>query len=550
MQLNKNNITSTKNKTHVVKVRRNSFYRRTFNLLDHLLLRKIFLRGVLGGFDAVVRFFAMSFDTGWPNVAIETQTRIFNFIVEKNKHTAFGLDHKLESVKTYDDFRTIIPVSSYEELFPYIERIIKGEKNILTVFPVEEFSKSSGTTNSRSKYIPTPNVYMKGNHLKASYDMISSYARSHPHTNIFSGKSIVISGSYSEIPGSQFRAGDISALMMNATPWWTAGAKPYNKKLALHPSWPHKAKEIVEKSLDKNIVLLGGTPTWMIEILEIAKEKGGVEYIRELWPNIEVFFHGAVAFAPYRKTIEKLIGKESFEFREVYNASEGFFAFEDSPKKNPGEMLLCTDHDIFYEFMPVEDCIPKGEAVPLKEVVTGIHYAMLITTTSGLFRYMVGDVVTFTTTSPYRLKIIGRTTQFMNAFGEEVVADNVVHAIKEASQVSGAEVHAFTVAPTFNAAPAQGAHEWAIEFKTAPKHISVFIEALDASLRRRNSDYDAKRTGDVILSLPLVRVVEEGTFRKFLESKGKLGAQNKVPLLSDNRTALEEILKGCLTLYN
>lgn len=523
--------------------RGNSFYARTFNLIDRQIFQKMFLRGVLGGFDAVVRFFAMSWDTGWPDDAYASQARILSSIIEKNKETVFGKEYHLDQVNTYTEFREKVPVFSYENIFPYIERIIAGEKNILTASPVREFSKSSGTTNSRSKYIPTPAAYMKGNHLKASYDMISFYARSHPHTNIFSGKSIVISGSYSQIPNSQFYAGDVSALMMNATPWWTAGAKPYSKELALHPSWPHKAKEIVDKTVDKNVVLIAGTPTWMIEILELAKKKGNVKYIREIWPNIEVFFHGAVAFHPYRKTIEKLVGKESFEFREVYNSSEGYFAFEDDPKNHPGEMLLCTDHDIFYEFMAVENCTPKGGAIPLAEVVPGIHYAMVITTTGGLWRYMIGDVVEFTSTHPYRLKIVGRTTQYLNAFGEEVVADNATQAIKDAATAANCEVQAFTVTPTFTVEGSQGAHEWAIEFKTAPRDLKIFAGALDASLRKRNSDYDAKRTGDVILGEPILHIVKQGTFRKHLESKGKLGAQNKVPLLSDDRSYLEEILR-------
>ena len=523
-------------------VRSHPLFRRTWGLIDGQLFKRLFLRGVLGGFDTVVRLFAMAVDFDWPKRVRADQEKILKALITKNKNTIIGREYSFEKIETYEDFRKTLPVFSYETISPYIALMIAGEKNILTSAQVVEYAKSSGTSTGRSKYIPTPASYMQGNHLKGNYDMISSYARAHPHTNIFSGKTISITGSYSRIPDSQYEAGDISALMMRATPWWTAGARSYSKELALHPSWPHKAKEIVEKTLDANVVLIGGTPVWMIEILEMAKEKSGVKTLRELWPNIEVFFHGAVPFAPYRKTVEALIGKESFEFHEVYNASEGFFAFEDEPKKHPGEMLLCTDHDIFYEFVPVEDCIPIGDAVPLSEVKPDVHYAILITTGGGLWRYMVGDVIVFCSTDPYRLKIVGRTTQYINAFGEEVVADNASNAIEEAAQKTGAVVQAFTAAPTFDAGSSQGAHEWAIEFRTEPKERERFALALDEALRLRNSDYDAKRTEDVILGKPIVRIVPAGTFRKFMEAQGKLGGQNKVPILCNERKTLEGVL--------
>ena len=524
------------------KVRRNSLFRRTFNLLDTHIFQKIFLRGVLGGFDHVVRLMLVAGDFEWPNEALETQQKIFREIAVRNRGTSFGKKYNIRSIETYEEFRDRVPTFSYEEIFPYIERMLHGEKNVLTREAVVEYAKSSGTSNGRSKYIPTPNEYMQNNHLKGGYDMVSFYARMHPHTNIFSGKAIAITGSYASIPESAFKAGDISALMVNAAPWWTAGARSYKKSLALLPSWPQKANGIVEKTLDANIVLLGGTPTWMIEILEMAQKKSGVETLRELWPNLEVFFHGAVAFAPYRKTCENLIGKRSFEFREVYNASEGFFAFEDEPVKHPGEMLLCTDHDIFYEFIPVEEGTPSGLAIPLSGVKIDVPYALVITTGGGLWRYIIGDIIVFKSTKPYRLKILGRITQFLNAFGEEVVADNALRAIAEAAQVSGSEVTAFTVAPTFDAKPAQGTHEWIIEFRTLPIDVAVFEKTLDEALRRLNSDYDAKRTENIILGKPIMHFAPAGVFHKYMESKGKLGGQHKVTLLSSDRKILEEIL--------
>lgn len=494
-------------------------------------------------FAAIIRFFAISKNSRWSENAEATQEKIFRRLLASGRHTAFGREHGFESVRNHADFCELVPTAPYEELFPYIARMLSGEEHVLTTHPVTEYAKSSGTTNSRSKFIPTSRAYMRHNHLKAARDIITAYARRHPDTQIFLGKAITVTGSYSAIPDSRFLAGDISALMTNAVPWWAQHARSYRKSLALHPSWPYKAKKISERTLDKDIVSLWGAPTWMLEILELAKEKSGKMTVRETWPDLEVFFHGAISFAPYRKTYEDLIGDPNMEFCEIYNASEGVFAFEDDPKGHPGELLLCTDHDIFYEFIPVADCMPVGEAVRLDAVVAGRQYALVITTGGGLWRYIIGDVVVFTSTNPYRLKIVGRTTQFMNAFGEEVVAENAARAIEEAALATGSEVQAFTAAPTFFAGASQGAHEWAIEFRVEPNERASFARALDISLRKRNSDYDAKRAGDVVLGEPILQIVPGGTFRTYMEREGKLGGQNKMPMLSNERKYLEAVLK-------
>lgn len=500
-------------------------------------------RNKLPYFDRIIRSFVVSRDGDWMQSPIKTQEKILQNFLRSNAETVFGKKYSVQDIQTYADFRSSVPVSSYEDIFPYIERMQKGEHAVLTHTVVREYAKSSGTANGRSKFIPTPSEYMANNHLKACRHMIEAYARTHPDTKIFSGKAITIAGSMSPIPGSDALAGDVSALMTRAVPWWTACAKPYSKSLSLHPSWSYKAEKIASATVGAHVVSLFGTPTWMLEILEIVKTKSGAATLGALWKDIEVFFHGAVSFAPYRKTFESLIAKPNMEFREVYNASEGVFAFEDDTINHSGELLLCTDHDIFYEFIPIVDCVPKGEAVSITDVVPDVQYAMLITTGGGLWRYLIGDIIIFTSVAPYRIKIVGRTTQYINAFGEEVIADNAIRALDEAARATGAEVQQFTASPTFEAAPAQGAHEWVIEFRTAPLDIEAFAVSLDSALRALNSDYDAKRTGDIILAKPVVHVAPSGTFRAYLEEKGKLGGQNKVPLLSGDRKILEEVLK-------
>ncbi len=492
-------------------------------------------------FDRIIRFFAISRNKNWPECANKNQEKILAEILRRNEGTSFGKEYIIKSIKNYSEFQASVPIFSYEKIFPYIKRMIAGEQNVLTSHKVSEYAKSSGTTSGRSKFIPTPRAFMKENHFKAGRDMVTAYAHSHPNTKIFSGKTIGIAGSIAPIPESNAYAGDISALMVNAFPWWASYTRPYSLEIALGVSWPHKAKEIATASQNADIVSLYGTPTWMLEILEIAQKNSGAASLRDLWPNLEVFFHGAISFNPYRKTYETLVGNPPIEFREVYNASEGVFAFEDEPVTHPGELLLCTNHAIFYEFVEVIDCAPIGNAIALKDVAEGVPYAMLITTMGGLWRYMIGDVVIFQNTKPYRLKIIGRTTQFMNAFGEEVIAHNAVQAIEEAAIATDSEVYAFTAAPSFDAKPAQGAHEWIIEFRTEPKKGTNFAQALDESLRKINSDYDAKRTEDIILGPPILHIAPSGSFRKYLEEKGKLGGQNKIPLLSNDRENLEAI---------
>lgn len=479
----------------------------------------------------------------WKDTPLDTQQRVFEKCLFENEGVAFLRDHGVSTEDTYATFAKKVPVSSYEKLFPYIERMMQGEENVLVSGRVEKYAKSSGTTNSRSKYIPTTDEYLKGNHLKAGKDIVASYIRAHPDTEIASGGSIGITGSIADVPDTKARAGDISALITEALPWWASKTRPYKKDVALHPSWAHKAEAIAESSKDKDVVSLYGVPTWMQEILETTLSKTGEKSIKDVWPNLEVFFYGGVAFNPYRKQYEALIGGSGIEYRGVYNASEGAIAFEDEPSAHPDELLLCTDHDIFYEFVPFRGGVVfEKETVDLSGVVVGQRYALVLTTTGGLWRYLIGDVIEFTSTVPYRLKIVGRTTQYINAFGEELVADNAVHAIEQASTATGAEVRAFTATASFDAPPAQGTHEWVFEFVTPPTGLDPFRDVLDEALRERNSDYDAKRTGDVILGLPRIHSVPEGTFRRYMEAKGKLGAQNKIPMLSNEGDFVKEIL--------
>lgn len=473
----------------------------------------------------------------WRDRVEETQSQIFTRILTRAQNTVISQKYNITKDTSYSAFASSVPLFTYDTLFPYIDRMMQGEADVLTKGVVASYAKSSGTTTGRSKYIPTPKNYLKNNHLRGGKDIIAEYLKDNPNSKVPVGKTISITGSITDVEDTPSQAGDISALIIKALPWWTSHTRPYTKDLALHASWPHKAGEIARHTKDADIVSLYGVPTWMLEILELVRKESAERTIHEVWPNLEVFFYGGVAFEPYKKRYDAVIGKQ-IEYRGVYNASEGVIAFEDDPYKHKGELLLCTNHDIFYEFLPVGE----EKAVPVTEVEKGKRYAVIITTTSGLWRYTIGDVVEFTSTKPYRLRIVGRTTQYMNAFGEEVVAGNAAKAVAYAADKADAEVREFTAAPTFETTDSQGAHEWIFEFIVPPKDMELFKRFLDEKLKELNSDYEAKRDKGVILGEPIIHTVEEGTFRKYLENKGKLGGQNKVPMLSNEREYIKEIL--------
>lgn len=480
-------------------------------------------------------------DGSWKDRPIETQNAIYRKIVSAGAETIFGSDHELGATDDYAAFTKKVPVRAYEDLFPYIEKMMEGQADVLALGTVRMYAKSSGTTNGRSKYLPTAKAYLRANHLKAGRDIIAAYMRAHPETGITSRKSISISGTITKVSNTGFKIGDISALILDTLPWWVWHTRAYSKKIALDPSWKTKAPAIAEATCLKDVGSLYGVPTWMCEILELVKKKYPEKNISDIWPGLEVFFYGGVSLAPYREKLRTLIGTD-IEYRGVYNASEGVIGFVEDIA-HPDDLLLCTDHAIFYEFVPFgQGALDTNNAIPLERVRTGEKYALVLTTESGLWRYLIGDVIEFTSTAPYQLRIVGRTTHYINACGEELVADNAVRAVESASLATGARVSAFTAGPSFDAAPAQARHEWVFEFETPPSGLDAFRDILDADLRERNSDYDAKRMGDTLLGMPGIQSVPQGTFRTYLEQKGRLGGQNKVPILSNNLDFVKEIL--------
>jgi len=459
--------------------------------------------------------------------------------------TEYGRAHGLAQAKTYNDLRTNLPIRPYEEFMPYIQRAMRGERDILWPGRTRLFSKSSGTTDGRSKFIPVTEESLSNNHYMGGKDMITLYLHNRPDRPVLDGKNLAVGGSLERNtlqPDSYI--GDVSALIMNNLPLWAQRMRSPKLETAILPNWEEKLERIAKEASSEDITTLSGVPTWMLLLLEKVLEINNATDLRQVWPNLDGFIHGAVSFAPYRHVFSKFVQGAPLHTMEVYNASEGYFAQQDQASGPEGEMALMPDYGIFYEFIPTSSYRCGGEdAIPLAEVVTGVDYAMVITTNGGLWRYLIGDTVRFTSTAPYRLIISGRTKHFINAFGEEVVVENAEQAIAFASQALGVAVRNYTVAPVFMGGNSQACHEWLVEFEsTPPTSPDTFIELIDKKLREVNSDYDAKRAGNLALKLPELHIVPTGTFYAWLESRGKLGGQNKVPRLSNSREYVEQIL--------
>jgi len=477
---------------------------------------------------------------------LEVQQEILFKLITAAKGTKFGKKFGFSQVSTYEDFARLVPVHDYTQLTPYIEETMKGTQNVLWPSEIVWFSKSSGTTSSRSKFIPVSQESMEDCHLKGGKDMLSLYINNYPETKLFTGKSLTIGGSnqvnnFDENQNSFY--GDISAVIMQNLPMWAQFARTPSLEIALMSEWEEKINKMALETIKENVTSLTGVPTWTLVLLQRVLEITGKENISEVWPNLEVFFHGAVAFGPYKSLFQSLIPSSKMHYMETYNASEGFFGIQD--QKDSDELLLMLDYGIYYEFIPIEDWDSEDpKVIPLEGVELHTNYAIIISTNGGLWRYKIGDTVKFTSLKPYRIKISGRTKHFINAFGEEVIVENAEQAIESACKHSGAAIKNFTAAPIyFKDHENQGAHEWVIEFAQAPADEELFKIMLDKALRELNSDYDAKRYKDMVLRPPIIHFASEGTFNNWLKSRGKLGGQNKVPRLSNNRDYLEEILK-------
>lgn len=475
---------------------------------------------------------------------LEVQQEVFKKLITQGKDTVFGRLHHFSQIKTYDDFQAKVPISSYENLFPYIERMMKGERNVLWPSDIKWFAKSSGTTNARSKFIPVSPEALDDCHFKGGKDMISMYANNHPDTHLFTGKGLTIGGSHQINKfdkNAKSSYGDVSAVIMKNLPMWAELARTPSLEIALMDDWEAKLTKMAEVTAKENVTSISGVPTWTIVLLQRILEMEGKKNILEVWPNLEVFVHGAVSFTPYRSLFKSLIPSTKMRYLETYNASEGFFGIQDQPASD--ELLLMLDYGIFYEFIPFDEI--DGESpttLTLGEVELGKNYAMIITTNAGLWRYQIGDTIKFTSLYPFRIRISGRTKHFINAFGEELIIENAEIAIAKACEATGAIIDDYTAGPKYIEELKQGGHEWIIEFNKMPDALSKFTAILDASLREVNSDYDAKRYKDLALQPPIVHSVEKGTFYNWMKKRGKLGGQNKVPRLANTREYLDDIL--------
>lgn len=470
-----------------------------------------------------------------------TQEKILNKLIKSATNTFIGTEYNFSTIKDKDTFRKKVPVFHYEDMKPYLEKIlIDKQQNILWNKPVKWFAMSSGTTGDKSKYIPVTQESLFQGHYKCGEQMLALYARNNPDANFFLGKTLVLGGSKQvNNIGDGIFTGDISAILIkNLNFFAKLGRTP--EKISLIPDWEAKLQELTDYAIKKDIRAFMGVPSWLLVLLKKIKTDTGKE-LTDLWPNLEVFFHGGVSFTPFEDQYRKLINSDSMIYWETYNASEGFFGSQYS--NGSKDMLLMLDNNIYYEFVPMEEWnASKPSSLTLEEVEVGRNYAILITTNGGLWRYMIGDTIEFTSTKPYLFKITGRTKHFINAFGEEVIIDNAESALKEACEITSARIMEYTAAPIYFGDDSAGAHEWLIEFDVPPSDIRLFTISLDNALKKVNSDYEAKRTHNLSLQEPVIRVLPRNSFYNWLKYIGKAGGQNKVPRLSNDRDYIDKML--------
>ena len=481
----------------------------------------------------------------WSNNPIAAQREVLQDLVTAAQYTEFGKKYGFSRLFTIKEFKKNVPIHEYDDIKPYILRMMEGEENILWNTPVKWFAKSSGTTSDKSKFIPISEESLHENHFKASKDVLSNYYKNFPSSDLLTGKGLVVGGSHQiNKLNEEIQYGDLSAVLMQNSPFWGQWLRTPELSVALLDEWENKIEKLAQITAQENVTSLAGVPTWTLLLLKRILQIKGMESIKEVWPNLELYINGGVSFIPYKEQFDRIIGKK-INYLEIYNASEGFIAGQQSPGDDG--MLLFTEHGIFYEFLPVEEYGKENPlTIGLKNVIVGKNYALVISTTGGLWRYLIGDTIQFTSLNPYKIKVSGRLKHYMNAFGEEVIVDNSDKAIAIAAEKTGAVVNDYTAAPVFFTEANNGTHEWLVEFDTPPADIGSFTRELDEALKMINSDYEAKRYKDIALRMPLVRSIPKGIFTKWLRSKGKLGGQHKVPRLSNERDTIEEIL----SIYN
>ncbi len=470
------------------------------------------------------------------------QLEVFHNLIGAAKYTEWGRKYDYASIKDPDVFRERVPLQDYEDVKPYVERMRAGEQNLLWPTDIRWFAKSSGTTSDRSKYIPVSREALEDCHYKGGKDLIALHYQQFPESKLYLGKSLVLGGSSTiEQLRPDAYTGDLSAIIIRNLPMWVEMKRTPVIETALMDNWEEKIEKMARETMREDVRCIAGVPSWTLVLLKRILEITGKKNILEVWPNLELFMHGGVSFRPYRAQYEALIPSAGMNYLESYNASEGFFGIQD--RHGADDLLLMLDYGIFFEFLPLEEVgKEKPATLLLEEVQENVQYALVITTNAGLWRYMPGDTIRFTSTKPYRIQVSGRTRSFINAFGEELIVENAERGLEEACKGTSAIVSEYTAGPIYMDGSARGGHEWVIEFERAPDDLDRFTDLLDATMRSLNSDYDAKRKGDMALQRPVIHVVPQGTFHAWMRSRGKLGGQNKVPRLSNDRTYLEPLL--------
>lgn len=475
------------------------------------------------------------------NHPIEVQNELLKNLLRTAKDTEIGKTYDFASIEKYEDFAQRLPVQTYEDIEPLIERARKGENNIFWPTQIKWFAKSSGTTSSKSKFIPVSIESLEDCHYEASKDLLCLYLNNNPDAKLFDGKGLRLGGSKELYKENGTVFGDLSAILIDNMPFWAEFSSTPSNQVSLMSDWEVKMQAIVNETIKEDVTSLMGVPSWMLVLLNNVLETTGKGNLFEVWPNLEVYFHGGVSFNPYIEQYQKILPKENFRYYEIYNASEGFFAIQD--RNDHKDLLLMLDYGIFYEFIPMDTYDTSEEKViPLQEVELGKNYAIIITTNSGLWRYKIGDTVKFTSLTPYRIKITGRTKHHINVFGEELIVENAEEALQKVTSQTHTEIVEYTVAPIFMEGKEKGAHEWIIEFKKAPTDIKQFIVLLDEALQSVNSDYEAKRYNNTTLNILKLHIARENLFYDWMKLRGKLGGQNKVPRLSNSREYLEALI--------
>ncbi|WP_417856152.1 GH3 auxin-responsive promoter family protein [Xanthomarina gelatinilytica] len=484
------------------------------------------------------RFHQIELFLKYPN---EVQQELLLQLINKAKDTEIGKQYGFESITDYKTFAERVPISTYEEYQQNIERSRLGENNIFWPQPIKWFAKSSGTTNAKSKFIPVSEDSLEDCHYAASKDLLCMYLNNNENSQLFTGKSLRLGGSKELYKENGTTFGDLSAILIDNMPFWAEFSSTPSNKVSLMSNWEEKMQAIVDETIQENVTSLAGVPSWMLVLLNNVLETTGKNNLFDIWPNLEVYFHGGVSFLPYKEQYKNILPKKDFKYYEIYNASEGFFAIQD--QNNSSELLLMLDYGIFYEFIPMDTYGTTNEKIiPLSEVETDKNYAVVITTNAGLWRYKIGDTVRFTSTNPYRIKVSGRTKHHINAFGEELIIENAEDALKKVCKKTKAEIVDYTAAPIFMKGKEKGAHEWLIEFKKPPTDINYFNELFDNALKALNSDYEAKRYNNMTLNKPTIHIAREQLFYDWLKQNNKLGGQHKVPRLSNNRDYMDALL--------